>query len=159
MYSAPLISEEVAVKCLHQVSIKDLGFLYSCLDIYPEHSEVILKLADLVQRAVQIYLARASKAPDDDISILVQLFLIEASLFNAASPGGHILIWPFFIVGAECSLEEDRDFVTEQLKSLWRFTGFGNTLYAIELLNKIWHGEYGGCWTEVLGEKVQGFIM
>ena len=159
LYSAPLISEALAVETLQNFSRRDLGCLYSHLEIYPEYSIQILKLVDLIQSTVNVYLARASKAPDEHVSMLVRRFLDDTATFNADSTGGHILIWPFFLVGTECSSERDREFVKEQLRSLWRATGFRNTLYAIELLDDIWKGRYKGDLTHILVERVEGFIM
>lgn len=104
-------------------------------------------------------MARATGLPQQVIDGLVQSFINETSVFNATSPGGHILIWPFFIVGAECSQERDRKFVVEQLHHLWRRTGFANTLYAIDALRETWNDESGSRWTEVIAEKVEVFIM
>ncbi|KAJ5730589.1 uncharacterized protein N7483_005097 [Penicillium malachiteum] len=159
LYSAPLISESLAIQTLQNVTRKDLEFLYGSLETNPTNFPLILKIASLIHGAASVYLARACNASDDHVFMLVQHFLAETATFNASSPGGHILIWPFFIVGTECSLEADRQFVIEQLDSLWSATGFGSTLYAIELLNNIWQGKHGGNLTKFLADKVEGFII
>lgn len=159
LYSGPLISEDDGTKSLDQISHEDLGFLYSCLEKHPSYQSVIHRLARLIHLAAEVYLARATRKPRAEIEGLVRRFLVETSTFNAASPGGHILIWPFFIVGAECISVQDRHFVTTQLESLWSHTGFGSTLHAIKVLQMIWHDKTGETWTQSLAERVRGFIM
>ncbi|KAJ5621580.1 hypothetical protein N7528_006363 [Penicillium herquei] len=159
LYSAPLISESLAIETFQNVTRKDLEFLYGSLETNPTNFPLVLKLAGLIHGAASVYLARACNASDEHVSMLVQHFLAETATFNASSPGGHILIWPFFIVGTECSLDADRQFVIEQLNSLWNATGFGSTLYATELLNSIWQGRYGADVTKFLADQVEGFIM
>ncbi|RJE27650.1 hypothetical protein PHISCL_00075 [Aspergillus sclerotialis] len=158
-YSTPLISEQSARSTLTNISKKDLEFLYSVLESYPEHSPIILQLVDLIHKACNIYMARATDLPEQVIDGLVRGFISSTAVFNATSPGGHILIWPFFIVGAGCSQTKDREFVVDQLQHLWNLTGFANTLYAIEALRETWNGESGTRWTEVIAEKVEAFIM
>lgn len=159
LYSTPLISSQSARSTLANISKKDLGFLYNVLDSYSEHSTTILKLINLIHKACNIYIARATNLPEKMINQLIQDFINETSMFNAVSPGGHILIWPFFIVGAGCSQIRDREFVVDQLQHLWRRTGFANTLYAIDALRETWDNESGASWTEVIAEKVEVFIM
>lgn len=159
LYSGPLVSENSATQSLENISSKDLDFLYSCLEIHPEHASIICKLVDLIHLAADVYLARATGKPQGLILGLVQRFLLKTATFNSTSPGGHILIWPFFIVGAECVAEEDRVFVTAQLRSLWEYTGFGSTLYAIEVLKTIWEDPSDSVWTKNLATQVRGFIM
>ncbi|KAJ5103107.1 hypothetical protein N7532_003636 [Penicillium argentinense] len=97
-YAAPLDTGYSATKILQNVIPEHLDFLYSYLAPYPEYTEIIYMLADLIQKAAQIYQAHAANMPDAMIGKLVQSFLKETSTFNTGSPGGHILIWPFFIV-------------------------------------------------------------
>ncbi len=136
----------------------DLSFLLTYLDIHPELSPSILKLASIVHNAAQIYQTRAANLPREANARLVRQFLAATAAFNASSPGGHILTWPFFIAGAECEEAADREFVTMQLRRLWETTGFGNTLYAIRLLEVIWEGEESN-WARALKGLAEGFIM
>ncbi|KAJ5669031.1 hypothetical protein N7462_010101 [Penicillium macrosclerotiorum] len=147
------------VKDFEDISLQDLDFLYSCLDSHPGFSEIIFNLADLILKAAAIYLARSRNLPDALIFDLVTQFLERASSFNAASPGGHILIWSFFIVGAECSSDQDREFVTSQLQILWECTGFGNILYAKDILKSLWGKSSSKSWTNVLLDEVKSLIM
>lgn len=83
----------------------------------------------------------------------------ETASFNARSLGGHILIWPFFILGTECSQARDREFVIDQLQYLWEWTGFANTLRAIETLKQFWSDDIGNGWIQGLVKQVDVFIM
>ena len=159
LYSQPWISEESARRTLGNITQQDLGFLYSILDSHPEYSSIILTLIDVIRKACEIYLARAMDISQKQIDRLVQEFIDKTSTFNATSPGGHILIWPFFVVGVECTNSKDREFAIGQLQHLWRWTGFGNTLYAIETLQKIWSSHSGSRWTDDIVDKVDVFIM
>lgn len=159
LYALPFRPKNTVTGYLRVIPRENLDFLYSCLDIHPEYNEIILKLADIIQKANLIYHARIGDAPENTITNLVQDFLTETSVFNAASPGGHILIWPFFIVGTECSLPADCEFVESQLRTLWGYTGFGNTLYAIGILKQIWQDGGGTKSATHVFHKVKGFIM
>ena len=159
LYSQPWISEESARRTLGNITQQDLGFLYSILDSHPEYSSIILTLIDVIRKACEIYLARAMDVSQKQIHRLVQEFIDKTSTFNATSPGGHILIWPFFVVGVECTNSKDREFAIGQLQHLWRWTGFGNTLYAIETLQKKWSSHSGSRWTDDIVDKVDVFIM
>lgn len=159
LYAAPLISQTSAAHTLANISTKDLDFLYSCLGVHPESSPIIRNIIRLIHKAAEIYLFRAMNMPHDMIADLVDCFIDAASVFNATSLGGHVLIWPFFIVGAECSSNQHREFVIAQLQNLWVCTGFGNTLYAIRFLKKIWEEGSGGSWTRTLVDHVEAFIM
>ena len=159
LYSQPWISEESARRTLGNITQQDLGFLYSILDSHPEYSSIVLTLIDVIHKACEIYLARATNVSQEKIDRLVQEFIEKTTGFNATSPGGHILIWPFFVFGVECTNAKDREFAIGQLQHLWRWTGFGNTLYAIETLQKIWSSQSGSRWTEVIVDQVDVFIM
>ncbi|KAB8213482.1 hypothetical protein BDV33DRAFT_196899 [Aspergillus novoparasiticus] len=145
LYAGPLVMGLSAAKSLENMSNKDLDFLFSCLKIHPEYSSVIFKLANLIRTAAQIYLSRATNMPNQVITELVQ----QRPHFDLA----------IFIVGAECSSKQDREFVTIQLQNLWDCTGFGSPLYAIKLLGDIWQETPGTNWTQTLMDKVEGFIM
>lgn len=159
LYALPFKPIDMTTQNLQIIPREDLDFLYSSLDVHPEYSDIIFKLVDIIQNASQIYQARAGNAPDNLIADMVQDFFVKTAVFNAASPGGHILIWPFFIVGTECRSSIEREFVQSQLKILWQYTGFGNTLYAIKILNQIWQNEFGDKPLLRLFERVEGFIM
>lgn len=159
LYASPFKSDITALESLQMSSCQDLDFLYSCLDFHPEYSDIIFKIADIIQRASRIHLARAGRVSENTIAEMVRYFFHKTTTFNAASPGGHILIWPFFIVGLECTSPRDMRFVESQLNLLWEHTGFGNTLYAIELLKRIWEGEFGEIEVTRVFDKVEGFVM
>lgn len=159
LYALPFRTANFATRVLPAVGREDLDFIYSCLEIHPEYSEIICKLADIIQRASQIYLARARNLSEDIIAGLLQNFLTETATFNATSPGGHILIWPFFIVGTECHSPANQEFVESQLQTLWDYTGFGNTLYAIKILKDIWQSGFSSSSKTRLFNRVEGFIM
>ncbi|KAI9927589.1 hypothetical protein ASPWEDRAFT_71988 [Aspergillus wentii DTO 134E9] len=159
LYAEPLLSEESAITTLANVSNRDLDFLYSCMKAHPEHSEAILKLIGLIRKACNIYMCRATSVPAEAITDLVESFINETATFNATSPGGHILVWAFFIVGAECSSERHRSFIMSQLQNLWVWTGFANTLYAIRILQSVWQESENRNWTQVIARNVEVFIM
>ncbi|KAJ6100339.1 hypothetical protein N7467_001874 [Penicillium canescens] len=155
----PLVSELSATTNLCNISATDLALLYSFQQTTPEWGTIIANIVDFVRKAAEIYLLRATNMPDALIHDQVQHFINAASLFNATSFGGHVLIWPFFIVGAECSDIRHREFIVTQLRYLWGCTGFANTLYAIRLLKKIWEDQSGMNWTKILVNNVEGFVM
>lgn len=159
LYAAPSISQASATQSLARISTKDLGFLYSCFKDHPEYSPVITNIIGMIHKAAEIYLSRARDMPQNRIADLVESFIEAASKFNATSLGGHVLIWPFFIVGAECSSMRQREFVIHQLQCLWVCTGFRNTLYAIDLLGAIWGENSERSWTTTMVDHVKALIM
>ena len=159
LYASPFKSDSTALENLQMSSCKDLDFLYSCLDFHPEYSDLIFRVAEIIQKASKIHLARAGKAPESTIIEMVRNFFHETATFNAAPPGGYILIWRFFIVGLECTSQQNMRFMESQLNLLWEHTGFGNTLYAINFLRRISQGELGEMAVARVFDKVERFVM
>lgn len=160
LYAAPFVSELSAAHSLSNISAADIVVLYS-LPTNAEHVSIIAKIAECVHQAANIYMLRVTNTSGEIIKDRVQYFIDAASLFNATFFGGHVLIWPFFIVGAECSDIRHREFIVAQLQCLWEYTGFANTLYAIRLLHRIWENQSGDIsgWTKILVKHAEGFVM
>ncbi|CAG8389781.1 unnamed protein product [Penicillium salamii] len=158
LYAAPLVSEISATSSLSNISTADIAVLY-CSQIDSTNESIIANVADLVHQAMHIYLLRVTNNSEEVIEERVQHFIDTAFLFNATSFGGHVLIWPFFIVGAECSDTHHQEFIVAQLQCLWRSTGFANILYAISFLEKIWQNLSRETWPSMLVKHVEGFIM
>lgn len=53
------------------------------------------------------------------------------------------LLWPLFITGSECVLEEHRAMIRRRCTDISKDSGFFNNLSCLELLEKIW-GENQG---------------
>ncbi|CAG8150661.1 unnamed protein product [Penicillium salamii] len=158
LYAAPLVSEISATSSLSHISTADIAILY-CSQIDSTNESIIANVADLVHQAMHIYLLRVTNNSEEVIEERVQHFIDTALLFNATSFGGHVLIWPFFIVGAECSNTHHQEFIVTQLQCLWKSTGFANILYAISFLEKVWQNLSRETWPSMLVKHVEGFIM
>ncbi|KAH8648638.1 hypothetical protein BX600DRAFT_442924 [Xylariales sp. PMI_506] len=52
--------------------------------------------------------------------------------------GQHLLAWSYFVVAAESSIPSHQSFFLDRLSSLYRVTGCGNILKAVEQIQKMW---------------------
>lgn len=73
--------------------------------------------------------------------------------------GRHLLAWPYFIVAAESSTKDHREFFLDKLVSLHNKTGCWNLLRAIDQVKEIWASQSSIRWTSLLGGPTQAFIM
>lgn len=73
--------------------------------------------------------------------------------------GRHLLAWPYFIVAAESSTADHREFFLDKLVKLHNTTGCWNLLRAIDQVKEIWASQSSIRWTSLLGGPTQAFIM
>lgn len=57
---------------------------------------------------------------------------------DPTAEGAHTLVWPYFIAGAESTMQDDRDFFHTRLGHIWETTGYRNVLVAMNALEDIW---------------------
>lgn len=126
----------------------------------PEHAPVFARLIALVEQAHDIYIHRAlGDLPPQAMNALVERFLDTAGDIPVASPGGHSLVWAYFIVAAESSDPRHRRFFVGKLRELFNDTGFANALSAIQELQRIWSIAGEERWTYMLPTLARTLVM
>ncbi|KAL1620432.1 hypothetical protein SLS54_006219 [Diplodia seriata] len=128
--------------------------------INPEHETIFARLIALIEQARDIYIHRAiGDLPPQAMHSLVERFLATAGDIPVASPGGHSLVWAYFIVAAESSDPRHRHFFVEKLRELFRETGFANALGAVQELQRIWSIAGEERWTYMLPTLARTLVM
>ena len=133
--------------------------LRRCSWLHPEHSAGLQNIKSQIEQAHSIYLCRALGTQDPSTTVCqVEKFKQTAEAYPKGCPGEQVLIWATFIVAAESTTPEHREFFTRRFEAFHEFNGFANTLKAVELLNKIWKGDSESSWTSLITEA-RTFIM
>jgi hypothetical protein len=71
----------------------------------------------------------------------------------------NLLAWPYFVMAAESSTQEDRQFFLNELQSLYETTGYRTALRGVETIQNMWRAELNIRWTSLLGGYDQFLIM
>ncbi|EOD51321.1 putative c6 zinc finger domain protein [Neofusicoccum parvum UCRNP2] len=159
-YGEPFLREATDTELVTTGFSGAIESFHAQLQRNPEHSSVIIRLIGLIEQARDIYVHRAlNDLPSDTMKSMVDRFLGTAGDIPVSSPGGHSLVWAYFIVAAESSDPHHRKFFIRKLRELWTGTGFANTLTAIVELRRIWTIGSGQRWTYVLPSMAQTFVM
>ncbi|KAF4978534.1 hypothetical protein FZEAL_5106 [Fusarium zealandicum] len=162
LFGESLFGEANGVKFIQAQRQACLEFIRWCLQFHPELEGLLSQLADLTTWACDIYVQRAILNPPAEETVpMVERFkqTIEEMDEYIGILGRHLLAWPYFIVAAESSTEEHRDFFLDKLVSLYKMTGCCNILRAIEQVQEIWASQSSIRWTSLLGGPTQALIM
>jgi hypothetical protein len=73
--------------------------------------------------------------------------------------GGHALVWPCFVAGAEASDPDQRAFFVEYMNSIYARTQFRNIPIAVQSLENLWREKGGKRWTQCLPEVSNVLVM
>jgi hypothetical protein len=131
-----------------------------CLNLHPEHRDLVLRIQRMITQACDIYVLRAVKDPPVSQTVhLVEQFKQEAEQLHDNALVHHNLVWSYFVVAAESSTRDHRQFFSEKLHALHRLTGFESSMKALQLLQRIWEVQSTTRWTSLLGGPGQMFIM
>ncbi|EER40933.1 conserved hypothetical protein [Histoplasma capsulatum H143] len=70
--------------------------------------------------------------------------LVSASLhYISAVKSDVYLLWPLFVTGAECTLEDHRALIRQRCSDIQNDSGFINNLASLRVLEKIWAADSG----------------
>ena len=139
-----------------------LEFLRFCQRLHPELEELMGHLFTLVALACEVYVKRARFNPPSDQTIpLIEHFRQVTKTVKGYGDvvGQHLLAWPYFVMAAESSTQDDREFFRSELQSLYQTTGCQSALRGLEKIMKIWETQSNTRWTSLLGGDDQFFIM
>lgn len=73
-------------------------------------------------------------------NLVAQVLFYVTSLGEGSDAMGKFLLWPLFVVGAECVSDLHRGIVRGRCREIGKRGGYGNNLAGLEVLEKIWEG-------------------
>ncbi|XHG08503.1 hypothetical protein AWENTII_011601 [Aspergillus wentii] len=162
LFAEALFDETHGAEYLSIHGETSLEFLRFCRRLHPEHEELMTHLFNLITLARDIYIRRALHNPPPQQTIpLVERFrqVTEKVKRYGDVIGQHLLAWAYFVVAAESSTQDHRNFFEGELQSLYRATGCRSVLRGMEQLERIWTAQPTTRWTSLLGGSNQVFIM
>ncbi|CAG9989260.1 unnamed protein product [Clonostachys byssicola] len=163
VYAAPLLNESRGIEFISSQTHKEQLFnslTHRLLD-YPEHSPTMMLVRDLVQQALDLYIAQFDYRTDDHASeelgnmtsiIRVQHFKETLEAFPQGAPGERVLVWACFIAASASILNEHKEFFEQILLRHQSRNGFINILEGLECLRRIWSRTSQERWTSLLAQ-------
>ncbi|KAL6921021.1 hypothetical protein FSHL1_004994 [Fusarium sambucinum] len=162
LFGESLFDETNGVHFIQAQQRACLEFITWCDRFHPELKDLLSQLANLTTLACDIYVQRAVFNPPAEETVhMIEEFKQSLGEVDAYVDivGRHLLAWPYFIVAAESSTADHREFFLDKLVSLHNTTGCWNLLRAIDQVKEIWASQSSIRWTSLLGGPTQAFIM
>ncbi|ORY71142.1 fungal-specific transcription factor domain-containing protein [Pseudomassariella vexata] len=85
---------------------------------------------------------------------LVSQVVYYATSLEAGSSAEKFLLWPLFVAGSECVNELQQNIVRNKCHEIMSRSGYMNNLSAIEVLERLWAGEYRDSFEMSPGSKL-----
>ena len=139
-----------------------LEFLRYCSSWHPELQDLMSCLFEMITIACKLYVQRVTTNPEPcETMPTIDRFkrLTEEIDMYVDMVGRHLLGWSYFVLAAESSTTEHRQFFLKRLESLHHVTKCGNIRRAIEQVQDIWTSQSTKRWTSLLGGPCQSLIM
>ncbi|KAL9573102.1 hypothetical protein ACKAV7_002787 [Fusarium commune] len=162
LFGESLFNETNGVHFIQAQQKACLEFITWCDRFHPELKDLLSQLASLTTWACDIYVQRAIFNPPPSETVpMIERFKQSLGQVDAYVDivGRHLLAWPYFIVAAESSTVDHREFFLDKLVKLHNTTGCWNLLRAIDQVKEIWASQSSIRWTSLLGGPTQAFIM
>ncbi|GKU21048.1 unnamed protein product [Fusarium langsethiae] len=162
LFGESLFNETNGVHFIQAQQRACLEFITWCDRFHPELKDLLSQLANLTTLACDIYVQRAVFNPPAEETVhMIEEFKQSLGEVDAYVDivGRHLLAWPYFIIAAESSTADHREFFLDKLVSLHNTTGCWNLLRAIDQVKEIWASQSSIRWTSLLGGPTQAFIM
>ncbi|KAF5577157.1 trehalase [Fusarium pseudocircinatum] len=162
LFGESLFNETNGVHFIQAQQQACLEFITWCDRFHPELKDLLSQLASLTTWACDIYVQRAIFNPPPSETVpMIERFKQSLGQVDAYVDivGRHLLAWPYFIVAAESSTPDHREFFLDKLVKLHNTTGCWNLLRAIDQVKEIWASQSSIRWTSLLGGPTQAFIM
>ncbi|KAF5002360.1 hypothetical protein FGRMN_371 [Fusarium graminum] len=147
LFGESLFNETNGVHFIQAQKQACLEFILWCDRFHPELQDLLSQLATLTTWACDIYVQRAMLNPPAEETVhIVERFKQSLEEVDAYVDivGRHLLAWPYFIVAAESSTKDHREFFLDK---------------AIDQVKEIWAAQSSIRWTSLLGGPTQAFIM
>ncbi|EED21164.1 aminotransferase, putative [Talaromyces stipitatus ATCC 10500] len=162
LFAEPLFDEADGKQYLSLHRTRCFEFLRFCQSLHPEYEELMDLLFAAVTLACEVYVRRACfDPPSFKAAHLIENFrqLVERVKSYGNVVGQNLLAWPFFVMAAESSTLEDREFFLNELRLLYEATGYRSALRGVETIRNMWQTGLNIRWTSLLGGYDQFLIM
>lgn len=115
--------------------------------VAPQHLEDLYNISESFRQSALLYTERLAYPNLPSSHPRFQNIVQVALRYISAVESDVYLLWPLFITGAECVLEEHRDIIRNRCSGIENDSGFFNNLSCLELLERIWAGDRGSAST------------
>ncbi|KIW35324.1 uncharacterized protein PV07_02026 [Cladophialophora immunda] len=149
----PAMNSEAALETQLRSICASLQHVSDSQDVY-----ITSTVIEAVRRSYQIYLNRAFLGGKSD-SMALDYLQHLVSPISPNVPGGHALVWVYFIAAAESELPEHRAFFTGRLNDIYVATGCENITAGLSILEQMWDSQTGSGWPWALRTNPSTFIM
>ncbi|KAG4221320.1 hypothetical protein PC116_g30204 [Phytophthora cactorum] len=103
-------------------------------------------LSEAFRYAALLYTERLAfpnlPSTDNNFRNLVSQVVYYATSLESGSSAEKFLLWPMFVAGSECVNELQQNIVRNKCREIMSRSGYMNNLAAIEVLERLWAGEY-----------------
>ncbi|KAI1407015.1 fungal-specific transcription factor domain-containing protein [Hypoxylon sp. FL1857] len=103
-------------------------------------------LSEAFRYAALLYTERLASpnvpSSNNNFRNLVSQVVYYATSLEAGSSAEKFLLWPLFVAGSECVNELQQNIVRNKCREIMSRSGYMNNLAAIEVLERLWAGEY-----------------
>lgn len=162
LFAEPLFDEADGKQYLSVHRTRCFEFLRFCQSLHPEYEELMKLLFAAVTLACEAYIRRACfDPPSYEAAHLIETFrhLVQRVKSYGNVVGQNLLAWPYFVIAAESSTQEDREFFLNELQSLYETTGYRSALRGVETIRNMRQAGQTIRWTSLLGGYDQFLIM
>ncbi|OAA36263.1 Zn(2)-C6 fungal-type DNA-binding domain protein [Metarhizium rileyi] len=84
---------------------------------------------------------------------LVSQVVYYATSLDAGSTAEKFLLWPLFVAGSECVNELQQNIVRTKCRDIMSRSGYMNNLSALDILEKLWAGEFNAVTPDLRGYR------
>ncbi|OTA98626.1 hypothetical protein M426DRAFT_69404 [Hypoxylon sp. CI-4A] len=103
-------------------------------------------LSEAFRYAALLYTERLASpnvpSTNNNFRNLVSQVVYYATSLEPGSSAEKFLLWPLFVAGSECVNELQQNIVRNKCREIMSRSGYMNNLAAIEVLERLWAGEY-----------------
>ncbi|KAI1645090.1 fungal-specific transcription factor domain-containing protein [Daldinia loculata] len=103
-------------------------------------------LSEAFRYAALLYTERLASpnlpSTNNNFRNLVSQVVYYATSLESGSSAEKFLLWPLFVAGSECVNELQQNIVRNKCREIMSRSGYMNNLAAIEVLERLWAGEY-----------------
>ncbi|OTA61223.1 hypothetical protein K449DRAFT_383333 [Hypoxylon sp. EC38] len=103
-------------------------------------------LSEAFRYAALLYTERLASpnvpSSNNNFRNLVSQVVYYATSLETGSSAEKFLLWPLFVAGSECVNELQQNIVRNKCREIMSRSGYMNNLAAIEVLERLWAGEY-----------------
>ncbi|KAL2830065.1 fungal-specific transcription factor domain-containing protein [Aspergillus cavernicola] len=106
--------------------------------VAPQNVEDVFHISESFRHSALLYSERLAYPDLPSSHPRIQQIVQRSMAHILVVKSDVYLLWPLFITGSECVLQDHRVFIQERCKDISKDSGFYNNLSCLELLQKIW---------------------